>query len=52
MQKAMEKHQTAVWFKNTLVGNQEFLIPLLEESLEVKRSGKGPVPERPDPQPF
>ena len=44
MQKAMENHQTAVWFKNTLVGNQEFLIPLLEESLEAKRSAKGPVP--------
>jgi hypothetical protein len=44
MQKAMENRQTAVWFKNTLVGNQEFLIPLLEESLEAKLSAKGPVP--------
>ncbi|MEA3460618.1 MAG: PHP domain-containing protein, partial [Bacteroidota bacterium] len=44
MQKAMEQRQTAVWFKNTLVGNKEFLTPLLEESLEVTRTGKGPVP--------
>ncbi len=44
MQKAMEQHHTAVWFKNTLVGNQDFLTLMLEESLEVRRSGKGPVP--------
>lgn len=44
MQKAMEKRHTAVWFKNTLVGDQEFLAPLVEESLEVTRKGKGPVP--------
>ncbi len=44
MQKAMEQRHTAVWFKNTLVGNQEFLTPLLEESLEVTLSGKDPVP--------
>ena len=44
MQNAMEKRQTAVWFKNTLVGKQEFLAPLVEASLELTRSGKGPVP--------
>ena len=44
MQEAMEKRRTAVWFKNTLVGDQEFLAPLVEESLEVTRRGKGPVP--------
>jgi len=44
MQNAMEKRQTAVWFKNTLVGSQEFLAPLVEASLELTRSGKVPVP--------
>jgi hypothetical protein len=44
MQDAMEKRQTAVWFKNTLVGEQEFLAPLVEASLELERNGKGPVP--------
>ena len=41
---AMEKRRTAVWFKNTLVGNQEFLAPMIEASLEVERIGRGPVP--------
>ncbi|MDF1576318.1 MAG: Sb-PDE family phosphodiesterase [Bacteroidales bacterium] len=45
MQRAMEQRQTVVWFKNTLVGHPEFLIPLLEASLEVTRTGKGAVPE-------
>ncbi len=44
MQKAMENRQTAIWFKNTLVGRQEFLAPLVEGSLELRREGKGPVP--------
>jgi len=44
MQNAMEKRQTAVWFKNTLVGSREFLVPLVEASLELTRSGKDPVP--------
>jgi len=44
MQEAMEQRQSAVWFKNTLVGKQEFLAPLVEASLELTRSGKGPVP--------
>jgi 3',5'-nucleoside bisphosphate phosphatase len=44
MKEAMEKRRTAVWFKNTLVGKQEFLAPLVEASLEVTRTGKGPVP--------
>ena len=44
MQNAMEERQTAVWFKNTLVGSQEFLATLVEASLELTRSGKGPVP--------
>jgi len=44
MQKAMENRQTAVWFKNTLVGNKVFLTPMIEESLEIIHKGKGPVP--------
>jgi 3',5'-nucleoside bisphosphate phosphatase len=45
MQKAMEKGQTAVWFKNTLVGSQEFLSPLIEESLELTPVSGGQVPK-------
>jgi predicted metal-dependent phosphoesterase TrpH len=44
MQKAMENRQTAVWFKNTLVGNQVFLTPMIEESLEIIHKSQGPVP--------
>lgn len=44
MQKAMEQRRTAVWFKNTLVGDQDLLAPLVVASLEITRSGKGPVP--------
>ncbi len=44
MQNAMEKRQTVVWFKNTLVGSQEFLAPLIEASLTLESNGKGPVP--------
>ncbi len=44
MQKAMENRQTAVWFKNTLVGNQVFLSPMIEASLEIVHKSKGQVP--------
>ena len=44
MQEAMEKRQSAVWFKNTLAGPQEFLAPLIEASLEVVHRSTGPVP--------
>jgi len=44
MQEAMETRQSAVWFKNTLVGNPEFLVPMIKESLELTRKGKDPVP--------
>jgi len=44
MQKAMENRQTAVWFKNTLVGNQVFLSPMIEASLEIVHKSKGLVP--------
>ena len=43
MQKAMEDRRTAVWFKNTLVGDALYLTPLVEQSLELSRSGDGPV---------
>ena len=44
MQEAMEKRQTAVWFKNTLVGPREFLGPLVEASLEIVHRSQGLVP--------
>ncbi len=44
MQKAMEERRTAVWFDNTLVGAAQFLSPLVEQSIEVSRTGEGPVP--------
>ena len=44
IQEAMEKQQSAVWFKNTLAGKAEFLVPMIEESLEISRKGKDPVP--------
>jgi hypothetical protein len=43
MQKAMEDRRTAVWFKNTLVGDANYLTPLVEQSLELSRNGDGPV---------
>jgi hypothetical protein len=44
MKEAMENRQSAVWFKNTLVGPQEFLGPLVKASLEIKHRSIGPVP--------
>jgi predicted metal-dependent phosphoesterase TrpH len=44
MQEAMENRQAAVWFKNTLVGPQVFLAPLIESSLEIVHKSDGPVP--------
>jgi predicted metal-dependent phosphoesterase TrpH len=43
LKKAIEQRRTAVWFDNTLVGNQEFLSPLIEASLKVSRLGQSPV---------
>jgi len=45
IQEALENHRTAVWFDNTLVGDAKYLIPLVEHSLEIIESGKGPVPQ-------
>lgn len=44
MQEAMLEQRTAVWFKNTLVGDATYLSPLVEQSLELSRVGEGPVP--------
>ena len=43
MKEAMEDRRTAVWFKNTLVGDALYLTPLVEQSLELSRSGDGPI---------
>lgn len=37
LKEALEQGRTAVWFDNTLVGDAEFLVPLVEGSLEVSR---------------
>jgi hypothetical protein len=37
LREAFEAHRTVVWFDNTLVGDSEYLIPLVENSLEVSR---------------
>ncbi len=43
LKEAFEQRRTAVWFDNTLVGNAEFLIPLVENSLEISRLGEAMV---------
>jgi len=43
LKEALENRRTAVWFDNTLVGNAEFLVPLVENSLEVSRLGDAMV---------
>jgi 3',5'-nucleoside bisphosphate phosphatase len=43
VKEALQARRTAVWFDNTLVGREEFLVPLLESSLEVERKGSSPV---------
>ena len=37
------QRRTAVWFENTLVGDADYLSPLVEKSLEVSRTGEGAV---------
>lgn len=44
MKEALELRRSAVWFKNTLVGPQEFLGPLVEASLEILHRSTGEVP--------
>ena len=43
LKEALEQRRSAVWFDNTLVGNEEFLVPLVENSLKVSRLGKSMV---------
>jgi len=43
LKEALEQRRTAVWFDNTLVGNEEFLAPLVKNSLKVSRLGKAMV---------
>ncbi len=44
IKKALQQRQTAVWFDNTLVGNENFLAPMIRHSIQASRKGKGPVP--------
>jgi hypothetical protein len=37
LKEALKKGRTVVWFDNTLVGKEEYLVPLLENSLTVTR---------------
>ncbi|MCK4751065.1 MAG: hypothetical protein KAT15_28600, partial [Bacteroidales bacterium] len=43
LKEAFVEGRTAVWFDNTLVGDQEYLVPLITQSLEVTRQGRSPV---------
>lgn len=43
IKEALEQRRTAVWFDNTLVGNAEYLAPLVKNSLKVSRLGKAMV---------
>ena len=37
IKEALENQRTAVWFKNTLIGRPEFLVPLIQNSLMAER---------------
>lgn len=43
IKEALQQHRTAVWFDNTLVGSEEFLAPLVENSLNISRLEKAMV---------
>ena len=38
IKEGLQNHRTAVWFKNTLIGRPKYLIPLIQESLVVKKT--------------
>ena len=38
IKEGLENQRTAVWFKNTLIGSPDYLIPLIQESLVVKET--------------
>lgn len=37
LREALQERRTVVWFDNTLVGNEEYLVPLVEQSMAVTR---------------
>lgn len=39
LKEGLKERRTAVWFNNTLIGKAEFLVPLIESSLVVKKVG-------------
>jgi len=43
LREALQEQRTAVWFDNTLVGDEEYLVPLVEHSLAVTRFQGGQV---------
>ena len=43
IREALMQRRTAVWFDNTLVGDEKFLVPLVQQSLGVDRLDKEPV---------
>ena len=44
LREGLENQRSAVWFNNTLVGNSEFLTPLIQHSLKVSRTGRPMAP--------
>lgn len=38
IKEGLENQRTAVWFKNTLIGNPQYIVPLIQESLIVKNT--------------
>jgi hypothetical protein len=38
IKEALQKGRTVVWFDNTLVGKQEFLIPLIQQSILIRKT--------------
>jgi hypothetical protein len=43
LKEALQNRRTAVWFDNTLVGNPQFLVPMIEQSLVAEREGETAV---------
>ena len=41
IQEALQAGRTTVWFNNTLIGKEEFLVPLIQASLTVKEAAYG-----------
>ncbi|MEN8155324.1 MAG: Sb-PDE family phosphodiesterase [Bacteroidota bacterium] len=43
IKEALMHQRTAVWFKNTLVGSDKYLVPLIQQSIVIERHGKSLV---------